>query len=119
MLSRVRIALLLALAVAGIALLVWQVTLAPEGDLAVAVAIAAVSLLLAVGLTVLAGVRERRPTEGKSRSPGDGWLLLGLFAIPFIGALPGFPRIAVLGTLAGVLIGSVIRAARVNFANPY
>ena len=118
MLSPLRIALLLALAVAGIALLVWQVTLAPDGDVAVAVAIAAVSLLLAAGLTVLARDPDHRPRKGKFRSPGAGWMLLGLFAMPFIGVLPGFPRIAVLGTLAGVLIGAVIRMMRTYFVKP-
>jgi cobalamin synthase len=107
------------LAAAAVGLLVWQLSLAPAADRTTAVFLAGLGALAAFGLTLLftrrAGSRpspsgSRSDEDQDSHSPATILLLgVGLFAMPFIAALPSLARVSVLGLLAGILLGSLAK----------
>jgi hypothetical protein len=108
------------LAALALGLLAWQLSLAPADDRTIAVAVAGAVALTAFALTVFLTRAARsapsRPTNDEgddSHSPSTILLLmLGMFAMPFIAVLPPLLRVSALAVLAGTLLGSLAKLAR-------
>jgi hypothetical protein len=110
------------LAALAVGLLAWQLSRVPADDRAVVVAVAGAVALTAFALTVLlaraapsASTPSRATNDEADDSHSSSRLLLlalGIAAMPLIAVLPPLLRVSVLAVLAGVLLGSLAKLAR-------